>query len=181
MFNLANNLFDCRSCERVKNDYYLLDEKIIDLDSKIKELFRDKFKLNLDQAQSGSRLLIKGNMYHSSEYNRKKNTNNQTCLYSDSKYGRIAKFLKVKEACFVLMEQLETEKILWPSSDSQLFAILNEFNLLDRYYVKVRRHELNLNVKYDLININELKSKCLELEIKEDTYLTMISYEYEHD
>jgi hypothetical protein len=182
MFAIVNSLFNVHKFggEEKRSEYLLEPVQLLEINSDVRILFKQNYNINITRAFVGQRLLQNGSIYHSIQYVRKKNTNNFTCLFNDGNdnYGQILTFFYVDKCTYALVKTYETKRIDWPFYNSQLCELILRTGILDKFFKAIDKDKQR---SLRLIKCDQLRSKCLELELEGEVFLTTIAYEFEHD
>ena len=117
--------------------------------------------------------LFNGEVYHSRDYDKTSQYCNHVVEYLNDKnetnVGRIRNFLGINNKTFCIIEKL-TKKMI------EITGLLNLKAEIERYFVIVEKTE-----ETDIVSIDKLIRKCIEITIDSEVYLTYCVDIEEHD
>ena len=154
-----------------------LENKV--LTSKVKNLFKDKFDLDVNKVLSSTRFKNKKLFLHSKNYSRKGKANSYTISFREDnikKYAFIIEFYKQKNEIFALVDVISMSDFNLPTSDGYFYDKITN-GLFEKFYNFVDTKIL----KRDLIKCDNIELKCIIVKNKISELITEIKYEFEHD
>jgi hypothetical protein len=154
-----------------------LENKV--LTSKLKNLFKDKFDLDVNEVLSSTRFKNKKLFLHSKNYSRRGKANSYTISFREDnikKYAFIIEFYKQKNEFFALVDVISMSDLNLPTSDGYFYDKITN-GLFEKFYNFVDTKIL----KRDLIKCDNIELKCIIVKNKISELITEIKYEFEHD
>ncbi len=119
----------------------------------------------------GTRIKVSSKIYHSKNYNRKRNSDSFTILFENNgknEYGDVLYFFEYKNKVYPGINIfLDLENVIMPAEISGFFYesfknLFNKFNSLIETDMKI--------CHYDIITVEQIKYKCIKIFFKNNLY-----------